>query len=92
MKFRKKPIVIDAFIWTGDTSQSQFKFPEWALEKIKRNEIEFHEKVLFTHCSKGSDVAKIGYYIIFNHNGEVSSCAPDVFLEEYDKVEDLCAD
>ena len=33
MKYRKKPVVIEAFKWTGDIIQKED--PEWIIEAIK---------------------------------------------------------
>jgi hypothetical protein len=38
-KFRKKPIVIEAFKWTGD--QDQTEDPEWIIEAIRNGDAFF---------------------------------------------------
>lgn len=39
MKYRKKPVVIEAFKWTGD--MNQVEDPEWIIEAIKKGTIWF---------------------------------------------------
>ena len=35
MKYRKKPVVIEAFKWTG--GQDQIEDPQWIIDAIKNN-------------------------------------------------------
>lgn len=37
MKYRKKPVVIEAFKWTGGHDQTED--PEWIVEKLKSGEV-----------------------------------------------------
>ena len=39
MKFRKKPVVINAFKWTGDMFQNED--PEWITEAIQEGKVYF---------------------------------------------------
>ncbi len=39
MKYRKKPVVIQAFKWTGGIEQ--LEDPEWIVEEIKKGNVTF---------------------------------------------------
>jgi hypothetical protein len=40
MKYRKKPIVVEAFKWSGDINQ--LEDPEWIIEEIKKGNVWFY--------------------------------------------------
>ena len=89
-KWRKKPIVIDAFLWTGDEAQTED--PEWAVEAIKAGDIifvnEFTENVeMHIRTFEGWITGSQGDYIIQGIQGEIYPCKPDIFKATYDKVE-----
>ena len=83
MKFRKKPIEVEAVQWTG-TQES--------IEKIKKlgsdREIACVEGVLFINTLEGLMEAGDKDWIIKGINGEVYPCKPDIFEKTYDVVED----
>ena len=90
MKFRKKPVVIEAFQYGVDNR------PDWFCDKVTSNEI-------VTYC--GTDIRQPeDYYceiktlevvmrgdcfdfIIQGVSGEVYPCKPDIFEKTYEKVE-----
>ena len=41
MKFRKKPVVIEAFCWAGD--ENQIEDPVWACDAIRQGSIYFED-------------------------------------------------
>ena len=80
MKFRKKPIVIEAFrYWMDDR-------PDWFCDLVTANEIVTFE----THCEiktlEGVMRGEVGDYIIHGVKGEVYPCKPDIFEATYDAV------
>ena len=89
MKYRKKPVVIDAFR-LGD------EWPDWFHEKHARDEITTHNED--GHYSGGPDYALIhtlegvmraerGDFIIRGISGEVYPCKPDIFFATYERAE-----
>ncbi len=89
-KYRKKPVVIEAFEWTGDSNQKED--PTWLVDKIKNNEVYFTEVgnsgvKLHIKTLEGIMTAEIGDYIIKGVNNEVYPCKPDIFHKTYEKVE-----
>lgn len=82
MKFRKKPVVVEAVRWTGDNYEEINAFCEendlWAENR----------KALFINGLEGIMYAEIGDYIIKGVNGEYYPCKPDIFEKTYERVEE----
>ena len=91
MKYRKKPIVIEAFKWTGDNTQAED--PQWIVDAIKKNDVWFtNESTCFCQMKittlEGEMTAELGDYIIKGIKNEIYPCKSDIFLATYEKVED----
>ena len=90
MKFRKKPIVIDAFKWTGDVHQ--VKDPDWIVEAIEIGAVTFSDtgspnvKLLIVTL-EGTMAADCGDYVIRGIKGEIYPCKPDIFEASYEPAE-----
>lgn len=89
MKYRKKPVVIDAFKWTGDVNQTED--PNWIVEAIKDGRIYFEghgtENVLMRiDTLEGVMAANRGDFIIRGVKGEIYPCKPDIFKATYEEV------
>ena len=95
MKYRKKPVVIEAFQYNGDLkgSDGQYYVPEWAVKAFD-NGVLFYESMhqkpceLFVKTLEGEMHISVGDYIIQGVNGEVYPCKPDIFEKTYEGVED----
>ena len=95
MKYRKKPIVIEAFKWTGEENQTED--PEWIIEAIKRpfgevGSVEFLNDgtpavTLEIFTLEGVHIARRGDYIIQGIQGELYPCKPDIFEATYEALE-----
>ncbi len=88
-KFRKKPVVIEAFKWTGD--RHQVDDPVWAIEAIKAGVILFENSgtpgvVLVVKKLEGHMKANRGDWIICGVKGEIYPCKPDIFEATYEAV------
>lgn len=93
-EYRKKPIVIEAFKWTGGIDQQED--PIWIVDAIKNNTVRIkHAKN--PHCEKpvmsirtleGVMTAQMGDYIIRGVQGEIYPCKPDIFEATYEKAEE----
>ena len=82
MKFRKKPIVIEAIQYTDENyTYLLYKFPECFGDIIIKNQDE-----IIIHTLEGSMVAKKGDYIIKGIKGEFYPCKADIFEASYEKV------
>lgn len=85
MKFRKKPVVIEAFMFGFDVE------PEW----FKQTGVEY----IYWHCDEknppsgakidtleGVMTAYVGDYVIKGIKGEIYPCKPDIFEATYEAV------
>ena len=88
MKFRKKPVVIEAIQFTGLSSINRmcniWAGPFMAVADFDEEEKEnfFIETLEGTHCANLND------WIIKGVNGEFYPCKPDIFEKTYEKVND----
>lgn len=80
MKFRKKPIVIEAFKWMTDV------VPDWwrAAEGVQ---IDVATGSAFIPTLEGTHEARPGDFIIQGIQGELYPCKPDIFEATYDRVD-----
>jgi hypothetical protein len=88
MKYRKKPVVIEAKQYTGLNGSEIAKFiGAGILESEKRiggNWIKGFE----IQTLEGPHIATEGDYIIKGVKGEFYPCKPDIFEQTYEKVEE----
>jgi hypothetical protein len=87
VKFRKKPVVIEAFQWTGD--EHQIEDPEWIVEAIKAGTVAFINVNmsgvrLSIKTLEGVMIANRGDWIIRGMKGELYPCKPDIFEMTYE--------
>lgn len=89
MKYKKKPVIIDAFQWTGGPEQEDD--PEWILNAINIGAAWFENPgtdnvKLMIRTLEGIHEATVGDYIIRGIKGEIYPCKPDIFLATYEPV------
>lgn len=77
MKYRKKPVEIDAIQWTGDNKLEIFDFCNMSY---------ITDQELRIQTLEGSMIADKGDYIIKGVKGEFYPCKPDIFELTYEKV------
>ena len=93
MKYRKKPVVIEAFQIGSDRF-----YPEWLHDAVSKNDVITYKdpnsdgwKEPFYHCDiktlEGVMRGNRGDYIIQGVSGEIYPCKPDIFELTYEKVE-----
>ncbi|MCZ6654830.1 MAG: hypothetical protein O7D91_17615 [Planctomycetota bacterium] len=95
MKFRKKPVVIEAWQFTEENRNNGSSWPEWLREAaelpIYTPGRVFYESgpvnMLVVNTLEGIMFARAGDWIIQGVNGELYPCKPDIFEETYDKVD-----
>ena len=88
MKFRKKPIVIEAFQYEGHF-KVQDNVPSWLLSALASNDIyyDFTENGdlgLYIKTLEGRLHVSIDDYIIQGVQGELYPCKPDIFEKTYE--------
>jgi len=95
-KFRKKPVVIEAFQLTYGVAKGREKAPEWFVKKANENK---EIKVFVTDKLEGSQYCEIqtlegvmtanaNDFIIQGVQGEIYPCKPEIFEATYEAVED----
>ena len=78
MKYRKKPVVIEAVQWTGENLKEVLDFMKW------RNASHDDVGGLVIHTLEGTHSARVGDWIIKGVQGEFYPCKPDIFEQTYD--------
>jgi hypothetical protein len=97
MKYRKKPVVIEAFQMTGERRWDNSEWPSWLNEAWNKNSTQ--EGALFIDQFDNIDGSKLcirtlegihnvgwGDYIIQGICGEIYPCKPGIFVETYELV------
>lgn len=87
MKYRKKPVVIEAVQFV-DTEESILELSELGLDPIRVDYADLDNPVLKIETLEGLMIAKTGDYIIKGVQGEFYPCKPEIFKETYEKVEE----
>ncbi|MFA5153980.1 MAG: hypothetical protein WC554_15620 [Clostridia bacterium] len=96
MKYRKKPVVIEAVQWTGANHREMWDFLTGKTDEYMTasgdNFYIDHNKVvggLVIRTLEGDMIASIGDYIIRGISGEYYPCKADIFAKTYEAVENL---
>ena len=84
-RFRKKPMVIEAFRWTGGPDQEED--PIWAVEAVASGAMTFGAGRAFIQTLEGRMEASSGDWIIRGVKGEIYPCKPDIFAATYEAVQ-----
>lgn len=91
MKYIKKPVEIEAFLYDGDMMDSDgiWYVPEWA-EAAYRNGVLFYKDAgeLYVKTLEGELHVSVGDYIIRGVKGELYPCRKDIFCETYARVQE----
>lgn len=89
MKFRKKPIVVEAVRWTGKNREKINKFCKnkaiFLPTKLRSDGLIIACDLLIDTL-EGVMHASVGDYIIKGVKGEFYPCKPDVFAKTYERV------
>lgn len=82
MKYRKKPVVIDAIQWTGENWEeiADFITPDYYGD-IHPDQVE-----ILINTLEGDHTASKGDWIIKGVKGEFYPCKPDIFEMTYEKA------
>lgn len=89
MKFRKKPIVIEAFQWLHQGNFVKWRsLPKWFITAYEKGDVLPLTDGIEIHTLEGWYKANVGDWIIQGIKGEIYLCRPDVFELTYEKVEE----
>lgn len=82
--YRKKPVLIDAFQFTGS---NQLDVMRWVEELDAQVTWKFHNGVLDIPTLEGVMTASAGDWIIRGVAGEFYPCKPEIFAETYERAD-----
>ena len=88
MKFIKKPVEIEAFVFCNDSTS--YSLLHWANENQHsqgRDFVSWENDCLLIPTLEGVMKANVGDYIIRGVQGELYPCKPDIFEATYEQVE-----
>lgn len=87
MKYRKKPVVIEAIQWTGLNLK---EIMEFVGKDLECNIIDTVPYVFMKiHTLEGAHECATGDFIIKGVNGEFYPCKADIFEKTYEEIKDL---
>ena len=83
MKYRKKPIVVEAKQFTNESKDSVYRWASSIRMNVEPSTRE-GKPVLLIPTLEGEMVASLGDYIIQGVSGEIYPCKPDIFEKTYE--------
>lgn len=83
MKFRKKPVVIEAVQYSGRNAEECCKFMGTALPETDASQVGCPMHI---HTLEGTMLASPGDWIIRGVKGECYPCKPDIFAATYEPL------
>lgn len=84
MKYRKKPVVIEAVQWDGNIMS---EFPDWITQALEDNTLFGMGNDVIISTLEGEMTASPEDYIIKGVNGELYPCKPDIFEKTYEQAD-----
>lgn len=92
MRYRKKPVVIEAF----QLNERGMNGEGWFWSAVTRDDIithdfgKYHPNPAWCEIKtlEGTMIARTGDYIIKGVNGEIYPCKPDIFEKTYEQIKD----
>lgn len=84
MKYRKKPVVIEAVRWYGKYNEPT-EWPDWFRDAMGAHVKPLNDGALLIETLEGNHRADIGDMIIRGVKGELYPCKPDIFAATYDE-------
>lgn len=87
MKFRKKPVVVDAWQWKPE-GQEDVPFPDWLNDALIEKRVFLDGLCLVFEGEVYSQfqIARAGDWIIKGLLGDVYPCRDDIFRKLYEEV------
>ena len=90
-KYRKKPVVVNAYQMTIDTLKDYFNWPAWIQKGLSKYTYEegavfWGDGTLYIRTLEGTQVVSLDDYIIQGVKGEIYPCKPDIFEMTYEEV------
>ena len=85
MRFRKKPVVIEAIQWVGG-NKCLDQIRAFMKPNYPARGTESYPDCLIIYTLEGNHRANVGDWIIKGVKGEFYPCKPDIFEQTYEKV------
>ncbi len=94
-KYRKKPVVIEAFHFTKDAAVDEISWPDWlqdALDNHNRTNglpalwVDFEKSRWMCGTLEGPHEITFNDWIIQDDEGRIYPCKPDIFEATYEPV------
>jgi hypothetical protein len=83
MRYRKKPVVIDAVQWDG-TAEGAIPIIDWILRCDATARYDDDPAAIYIDTLEGTMRADIGDWVIRGVGGEFYPCKPDIFDATYE--------
>ena len=83
MKYRKKPVVIEALEWRGSNEKEMRNF----FKSVDFSNFSFNNGLIITTL-EGKYRAEVGDFVIKGVKSEFYPCKPDIFEMTYEEVND----
>lgn len=89
MKYRKKPVVIEAFQYHGAFTGTDGvpSIPDWAAKALNDDVLYFDGAELMIKTLEGPMHASVDDYIIKGVDSELYACKPDIFERTYERAD-----
>lgn len=93
MKYRKKPVEIEAFQYDGDIMDQEGKYyiPDWALRAFESGELAFDSAsepgALYVRTLEGDMLVNVGDYIVQGIHEELYAVKPEIFKRTYEEAD-----
>lgn len=86
MKYRKKPVVVDAILFTRQSFMDVVDFTNGTAHSFKIERRPDGKCTCIIPTLEGEHIANEGDYIIRGVKGECYPCKPDIFEQTYERV------
>lgn len=86
MKYRKKPVVVEAFRWDGENWEEIEKWSGGAVY-VRGRSLPLKERIMQTQTLEGQMECPVFWWVIKGVKNEFYFCRPDIFEMTYEKVE-----
>lgn len=92
MKYRTKPIDIEAILWGGKDTTCLDDFCGLHWGRADAHDVPWHhddkeQVVIYNHLERQWICCPVGHYIIRGMKGEIYPCDPDVFNRKYEPAQ-----
>lgn len=85
-KYRKKPVVVEAFKYDKNDREDTIGIPKWFLDAVVQRKVIITADEVFIKTLEGEMKVSDGDYIIKGIKGEIYPCKPDIFEATYEEV------